>query len=585
MTSTRIDNPRYWRTIVSAVSAVSLVMIQSTFAQLCGSLDGISVRVEPGRGTCSIEATEDGRYNIFLRVSNPASPSNDAARFEIQTTESGRSLGAVTIDTASNRVGRVSIGTNDERFVGVRRVRELGDGVSVLEELFINGDIGDGSGQLEPSIEMDQVDRIEINGEPPHGGNLYGGVTCHQGPIDRIVVEGDVRGPVIVSGGGINTWISRDVFAGDAKAPLPLSIRCAGTIGTLRARRVTAAINTLENGAEGSVLDFECLLNFSGSLDTYSLGNDPRVTGFVVGRGLGANIRTAAGGLQTQVIVARDFMGGGWGGKFTVGSITLDGIDYTQRSSILGGGAVGLVRYNLYREDSSPVHNGYRRLNDFSAINPVSVAFFGPVARRPGSGDSALVRVEYHVPYSDLVDESGAWYAADNCFIIEMDPLSPRRLNVMPNPSFRPGPGLYRVSATPDLVCGDIPSTLPVRQRTYWFWLALDCNGNGVADSRDFTRNNDPSGDCNRNGLSDCCDIDLGKFPGDGCTLPEWLCVGGCACNYNLDGQLDSRDFSSFITCFFGGSCLHGQDADFNRDDAINSQDMFDFLSCFFTGC
>jgi hypothetical protein len=52
-----------------------------------------------------------------------------------------------------------------------------------------------------------------------------------------------------------------------------------------------------------------------------------------------------------------------------------------------------------------------------------------------------------------------------------------------------------------------------------------------------------------------------------------------CACDWNVDGFLNSQDFFDFLVGFFANN------ADFNHDNTTNSQDFFDFLSCFFTGC
>jgi hypothetical protein len=56
---------------------------------------------------------------------------------------------------------------------------------------------------------------------------------------------------------------------------------------------------------------------------------------------------------------------------------------------------------------------------------------------------------------------------------------------------------------------------------------------------------------------------------------------GGCACDFDGSGTINSADFFAYLTAFFANDPT----ADFDGSGVVNSADFFAFLGCFFTGC
>ncbi len=54
-----------------------------------------------------------------------------------------------------------------------------------------------------------------------------------------------------------------------------------------------------------------------------------------------------------------------------------------------------------------------------------------------------------------------------------------------------------------------------------------------------------------------------------------------CIADFNADGNIDFRDFFSFLAAFFANDDA----ADVNNDSVVNVLDFFDFLDAYFTGC
>jgi hypothetical protein len=120
---------------------------------------------------------------------------------------------------------------------------------------------------------------------------------------------------------------------------------------------------------------------------------------------------TAAGGLKGQVMVnAQNLTSSAWLGDVTVGSTVLDPGPtgstpyYATLSSTLGGGAVGLVPFNLHKEDSLPANGSgacsYPSRNWISCgslttdiRDTLVLRHYGPIVVE-NSGGNAPVKVE-----------------------------------------------------------------------------------------------------------------------------------------------------------------------------------------------
>lgn len=142
---------------------------------------------------------------------------------------------------------------------------------------------------------------------------------------------------------------------------------------------------------------------------------DPTI--FTIGRTMltGSNITLPANGLSAQLIINKENTSGQWLGSVNVGSTTLTGpieLDYTsyytELSSELGGGAVGLAPFNFHQReigpgagqsmDCNPYQTEERALGRTDQLQFVDISHYGPVY---ATGVDPQFRVEF-LPWMDV---------------------------------------------------------------------------------------------------------------------------------------------------------------------------------------
>ena len=105
-------------------------------------------------------------------------------------------------------------------------------------------------------------------------------------------------------------------------------------------------------------------------------------------------------------------------------------------------------------------------------------------------------------------------------------------------------------------------------------WFTIDAGG-GTSAGGSFTLS----------GTIGQCDA-AAPMTGGGFTLTGgfWAGMGGCATDWNGDGQVNSSDISSFLTSWLQSVQDGTLAADFNNDGGVNSTDISAFLTAWLTG-
>ncbi len=290
-------------------------------------------------------------------------------------------------------------------------------------------------------------------------------------------------------------------------------------------------------------------------------------------------------GLRGQVIINDDNSGGTWAG--TVSYSTVAGPNnaqavatlapdaagvYNVPSSQVGGGAVGLVPFQLYTADCVPAPlaanlSGGMPLDVFVAGAPtgtVRVRFFGPVkpaASNPPAPTTGKVNSVFTIErFGYDVNNVGSWTDVTDSF----DQFIPgtqggREVTLLLKPTLTAlerepfgVPTSYRVlPRSGTLFCDRLRTTalVPVGFSSGVFEFRTGCFPGGQPSPADVT-----GGTVNING----------QFP---------------------DGTVDGSDFIAFINSFSLGDATVDPTADVSHDGTIDGGDFILFINAFSAGC
>ncbi len=265
------------------------------------------------------------------------------------------------------------------------------------------------------TISVSSSGMLRVRGTGTQG--LAGAISAQGGGINLIAsTSGGLFGNVSATG----DIASIDMGGAIGTSTTPVSITTTGhgsDVGTVKGTAVYANITTPhQSNPRGDTKRIEATTGgFKGSLTTYvmqgtALGTpaidlatnlDANVDVFALDRGLtidgsilaGRTVRVGralaaqapvvigSGGLQGQIILNAENIDGTWSGSVTVGSTTLSPTPYyTQLSSQLGGGAVGLAPYNCHVQDCDPPHLSVLTEEEVGeGLSSVVVRHYGPV--------------------------------------------------------------------------------------------------------------------------------------------------------------------------------------------------------------
>lgn len=245
---------------------------------------------------------------------------------------------------------------------------------------------------------------------------------------------------------------------------------------------------------------------------------------------------------------------------------------YEQKSADLGGGAVGLVPFGLYRADSTkamldeniPLTRGVYLDSGFRTTNVAdrpSIAFYGPV--KVVNSPDPQKKQPFTVVISNETNTINM--NVSHLFRVITDPTNNRmlRLEYLNAQTAYLLSGRYTITnnATGEQVVCDINEpNIPVNMLGgLQLDIGRDCNGNGELDSLEIA--NDVT-----------LDIDPADGVLDSCPLNGMICVA----DLNQDMYVDDADFVIFAAAYNEVTSPFG---DFTGDFATNDEDFVIFAA------
>lgn len=320
---------------------------------------------------------------------------------------------------------------------------------------------------------------------------------------------------------------------------------------TVQSTQAGSSITSTGSASSGSVIrvlgDHAGALTFGGGLNGLVL-----IDGSLASTGSITTGSISAPGLPGQIIINGAGTSGQWLGNVRVGGtgglVVGPPSDYSTLSSVLGGGAIGLVPFALHDEDCSPISGASLSAaaaprgatSGGGAAVPIRLRHYGPVTWDPLNGDPYRVerRPLAPVPADIWTDESA-------CFTQTRDSLNPTIILLTP---------------------------------------ALDEVLHPGFEYRAVLRQ---SGSPASNVLR--CELPSGARPAVADQTPAYAITVGVAClgDANSDGVVNFSDVTSVLANFGSAStgCLDLVCGDSNRDGVVNFTDNTTTLASFGNTC